>query len=636
MGNREGNPYVGPRPFERDDRAYFFGRAREIRDVVSLVIAQPVLLLYAASGAGKSSLLNAGVLPTLEERGADVLPPGRVLGSRDPPEDALNVYAHALSTTLASDDRGDSSGAATLEQVLAKLPRPGEHVLRILVVDQFEELFTAYPGRWRERTAFFEQLREALEADPRLRLVLSIREDHLAQLDPLAALLPGGLRHRFRLERLDREGALAAVKNPIERTTRRFQAGVAETLVEDLLRFRVDLGAGRTAEVEGEYAEPVQLQVVCRDLWEELPPDADEITADHLRTFADVDEVLARFYREAVAAAVATRRVRERHLRRWIGEELITPGGTRGAVYGTEAGVGDMPREVTAVLVEKRLVRAEWRAGARWYELTHDRLIEPIRRSNAEYDAARRRRALRTAAVALVILAAAVTALATSTTIRGPAVRPGPPLGELRISALETTAGPSGVDVTFVLQARNVAAQAAVVRAVALDARTGSKVVSITGSVALPATRQHVSISLPDTAQIVRVRLSATAGDITTGSVTSAPVNRLPDLRPVFVSVRFTRGVIFLFAAVENAGALTAPNVAVAVHLPTVTRAGPMGRIENERIGGIAVEAPRPPGREFRATATADPDNAVAEANERNNSITVYCQAGTSACTKVR
>jgi flagellar biosynthesis/type III secretory pathway ATPase len=58
------NPYVGPRPFERADASRFFVRAREIRDVVSLVVAQRVVLLYSASGAGKSSLLHAGVIPT--------------------------------------------------------------------------------------------------------------------------------------------------------------------------------------------------------------------------------------------------------------------------------------------------------------------------------------------------------------------------------------------------------------------------------------------------------------------------------------------------------------------------------------------------------------------------------------------
>jgi hypothetical protein len=73
-------PYVGLRPFGRDEEDLFFGRDRETRDLCSLVVAHPIVLLYAASGAGKSSLLNAGLIPLLEQRGYDVLPPARVSG----------------------------------------------------------------------------------------------------------------------------------------------------------------------------------------------------------------------------------------------------------------------------------------------------------------------------------------------------------------------------------------------------------------------------------------------------------------------------------------------------------------------------------------------------------------------------
>ena len=73
-------PYVGPRPFGRDEKDLFFGRDRETRDLCSLVVAHPIVLLYAASGAGKSSLRNAGLIPLLETRGYEVLPSARVSG----------------------------------------------------------------------------------------------------------------------------------------------------------------------------------------------------------------------------------------------------------------------------------------------------------------------------------------------------------------------------------------------------------------------------------------------------------------------------------------------------------------------------------------------------------------------------
>src|SRR5512147_739556 len=78
------NPYVGPRPFERGDRDKFFGRTREARDLLALIMAERVVLFYAESGAGKTSLLNTQIVPNLEEEGFFVLPIVRV-GSELPP-----------------------------------------------------------------------------------------------------------------------------------------------------------------------------------------------------------------------------------------------------------------------------------------------------------------------------------------------------------------------------------------------------------------------------------------------------------------------------------------------------------------------------------------------------------------------
>ena len=59
------SPFVGPRPFEKEDSDRFFGRTRETEELLSLIIAHRAVLVYAQSGAGKSSLLRAGVIKRL-------------------------------------------------------------------------------------------------------------------------------------------------------------------------------------------------------------------------------------------------------------------------------------------------------------------------------------------------------------------------------------------------------------------------------------------------------------------------------------------------------------------------------------------------------------------------------------------
>ena len=63
------DPYIGPRFFiqEQSDRARFFGRNRETDDIVSLILGHNLVLVYAASGVGKTSIFNAKVIPTLRE-----------------------------------------------------------------------------------------------------------------------------------------------------------------------------------------------------------------------------------------------------------------------------------------------------------------------------------------------------------------------------------------------------------------------------------------------------------------------------------------------------------------------------------------------------------------------------------------
>ena len=94
------SPFVGPRPFEKEDSDRFFGRTRETEELLSLIIAHRAVLIYAQSGAGKTSLLRAGVIKRLEEQRYPILPPARVHGllpNDVPPENVQNIFVfHAL------------------------------------------------------------------------------------------------------------------------------------------------------------------------------------------------------------------------------------------------------------------------------------------------------------------------------------------------------------------------------------------------------------------------------------------------------------------------------------------------------------------------------------------------------------
>ncbi|HVF49676.1 MAG TPA: WD40 repeat domain-containing protein [Pyrinomonadaceae bacterium] len=393
-------PYVGPRPFSRADRSLFFGRDREANELLSLVVAHPVVLLYSQSGAGKTSLLNARIIPLLEKRGSEVFGTARVSGELPQglqAAEVANIYVFnaLLSLQAATPDPRALSGL-TFEQFLKSRPYPeqpeGRSPLRVVIFDQFEEIFTTYPERWNDREGFFDQVGAALEVDRRLRVVFAMREEYLASMDPYVGVLPERARTRLRLERLREEAALLAVKKPLEGTDYSFAPGAAEKLVRNLLRVPTKSVTG-TIDISGEFVEPVQLQVVCQNLWQSLPKDVSVVEEKNIETYGDVDAALTTYYEDSLRKATPLigfrkgllRGGRKGFLRHWFDTRLITSGGTRGTVYMQEETTGGLANTVVKLFENLHLIRAEMRGGAPWYELTHDRFIGPIRQSNRKW-----------------------------------------------------------------------------------------------------------------------------------------------------------------------------------------------------------------------------------------------------------
>jgi WD40 repeat protein len=399
--NTHKNPYIGPRTFQRDEGHLFFGREREARDLIALVASERLVVFYAQSGAGKSSIVNTRLIPNLEGKGYEVLPVGRVSGDTGAGIALDNIYIYNLLRSL--DQHGSDPailGCLSLSEFLAHLnfddtgffydPAPVEALpagddsqiaRRAVVIDQFEELFSTHPEAWEKREEFFQQLAQAMQDDPQLWVVLVMREDFVAALDPYAHHVSNGLRVRYYMQRLGREAGLKAVKSPVEEI-RPYAEGVAEKLIDDLCSIKVQNPDGTLDVQPGQYVEPVQMQVVCYGLWDNLSPEGTQITEKDLQDVGDVNQSLGKYYDKRVGEVAKAQNVRERLIREWFEKKLITAGGIRNMVLQErEAKPGELDDDVIQAL-QSDLVRGEKRGGATWYELTHDRLVEPILERN--------------------------------------------------------------------------------------------------------------------------------------------------------------------------------------------------------------------------------------------------------------
>ena len=389
---KTGNPYVGPQSFRRDDR--FYGRQNETADLLDLVIAERIVLLYSPSGAGKSSLIQAGLIPHLEEEGLEVLPVVRVTREL-PPNSSLSGSPrnrYVLSTLLTLDEglprehqrdirRLDEM---TIAEYLSQWPdldgRPGNEVL---IFDQFEEIITADPTDHQAKREFFADVGAALR-DRKLWALFSIREDFLAELDSYARSIPTRLERRYRLDLLTVDQALEAMILPARDVEINFTPAAAQKLVDDLRRIRVQRPGGVT-EAHGPNVEPVQLQVACKQIWDRLDQGARAIDMKDVEAVGNVDEALAKYYADCVADVAAKSGVSERALRDWFERELVTPQGIRGQVLQGPQQSGASGERAVRMLTDAHLVRADSHRGATWYELAHDRLIAPVQEDNARW-----------------------------------------------------------------------------------------------------------------------------------------------------------------------------------------------------------------------------------------------------------
>ena len=117
-------------------------------------------------------------------------------------------------------------------------------------------------------------------------------------------------------------------------------------------------------------------------LWSKLAPDKTAIEEGDVEALGSADTALADYYTETVERLGS----RERLVRDWIEDELITPQGLRNQILKEGAlQSGRVDAQAISLLDERYLVREERRRGIGWLELTHDRLVQPICANNATW-----------------------------------------------------------------------------------------------------------------------------------------------------------------------------------------------------------------------------------------------------------
>ena len=390
------NPWPGLESYDESSYKFFSGRAAESDDLQRRIGDEPLTVLFGKSGLGKTSLLKAGVFPRLREKG--LLPIFLRIQFCHGAESLMAQVALVLFEELRAQ-KIDHPAPLAGETLWEYLHRNGQEcwtpqnrlVRPVLVFDQFEELFTLGRALPAAVEAFREDLADLAEnripasvarrmADRAAsdlcldvqampyKIVISLREDFLADLEEWRAVMPSLRRNRMRLLPMGTQQALEAVCN--ERTSHVVAAPLASKIVE-FLSSGAAATDGHGSDGAGLTVEPALLSLFCRGVNEHRKQEGKERFDDAL-VESGKGTIVTDFYRDSL-------RDQPERVRQFIEEELVTEHGFRNS-YSVEDALARqfVTRAGLETLVGRRLLRQEHHLGTDRVELTHDLLTKAV------------------------------------------------------------------------------------------------------------------------------------------------------------------------------------------------------------------------------------------------------------------
>ncbi|NEP01623.1 MAG: hypothetical protein F6K58_23795 [Symploca sp. SIO2E9] len=365
------------------------GRQQDVERLINRVNRPDCKLtvIYGQSGVGKSSILQAGLLPALEVNyfeGRDTVPVfvdvytdwveelGNGLGINSTPLTEDNQSCRGIDSL--ADENSIVKPQLNQQTILEQL-RQNEHrhLLTVLIFDQFEEFFFIYKEQ-ASRQPFYEFFGKCLEI-PYIKVILSLRQDYLHYLLECARttklpIIDSDILSKniiYHLGNFSQEDAKSVIQSLTERSQFYLEPALVDELVKDL--------AGEVGEVR-----PIELQIVGAQLQTE-----GITTLEQYRASGTKDELVKQFLEEVVKdCGSENEKIATLVLYLLTDENNTRPLKTR-ADLELELEVTDEKLNlVLEILVESGIVLRVPASPAERYQLVHDYLVSFIRTQNPE------------------------------------------------------------------------------------------------------------------------------------------------------------------------------------------------------------------------------------------------------------
>ncbi len=393
--------YPGIRAFNPGEAKLFFGRRQETGDLLSLVKTRSLTVLFAKSGIGKSSLLNAGLVPKLTEAG--FLPIMVRFQNTDTSPLAImdRILAWYIDEKKLAAHLPSGQEPELWHKIKAcKFGEKGDQV-PLFLLDQFEELFGHAPEKRAEFTRQLadlvenrlpESAQETLQITPRsqrtdemldwytpaaVKFLFAIRSDRLHELNEMTVAIPAVLTtgNRFELRPLNKGNAREAIVEPA-RLEGHFSSpifGFEEKTLDDILT--------NLSSQKGDEIESFQLQILCGEIErkvQKIGKAGTSVTPDYLGGSAGIKAILNDYYENQIRTLGDDES--QKLARNLVEDQLIADRKRIGAAIETVS----LPKDLVEKLLASRIIRISNTHLGDVFEISHDTLVDPIVKSRDE------------------------------------------------------------------------------------------------------------------------------------------------------------------------------------------------------------------------------------------------------------
>lgn len=412
--------YPGVKPFEIQESNLFFGRDKDIEQLYKFINNEKTVVLHSKSGFGKSSLINAGIIPKLKKQKNYIHFTFRFGNysreNNQPPLQAVSNHLEEEQTNIElaeefSIDKNKMKEKTFLDEIVEQDTSLWYYFKKIqvllggkkdfiLIFDQFEEIFT-YPdeslNHFKKELADLQNIEipqhfvDALEQHPEvfeneevasllykplnIKILFAIRSDKMSHLNKMTDFFPGIMLHCYELAALTREQANDAIVKPAHDDSDDFATPTFEYTNEAIRKMLQFLTKGNEKNVES-----FQLQILCQHVERNIiNNDKRQVYAGDLGNIEDIYEN----YYDNLLMQLTTDETEYRDARILIEEQLILEDEERrlsidsGQIDNTK-----VSQKLLDKLVDSHLLRREPNTtGGVSYELSHDTLVNPILKS---------------------------------------------------------------------------------------------------------------------------------------------------------------------------------------------------------------------------------------------------------------